>query len=59
MDENKEFQIVYSMRIMRALVEQGEFPVKTIPNPKDTKYNCWIFKNTESFQKKLEAFHTW
>lgn len=52
----QEYQIIYSLRIMTALVEQGEFPIKTLPNPKNTNFNCWVFKNTEEFRQKLSAF---
>lgn len=50
----EEYKIIYSLRVMRALVEKGFFPVQTMPNPKNVKYNCWVFKNSE----KLEALAT-
>lgn len=48
-----KFQIIYSLRIMKKLVEQGLFPIKTMPNPINTKYNCWVFEDTEEFRQIL------
>lgn len=39
-------KIIYSMRIMIQLVEAGFMPKGTIPNPKDVRYNCWVFELT-------------
>lgn len=47
-------EIIYSYRVMEQLVRMGYIPVATIPNPKNTKYNCWIFEWNEAFQKDLE-----
>ncbi len=56
MNQEPEYQIIYSLRIMEALVGKGEFPVKTLPNPKNTNFNCWVFKNTNEFREKLAEF---
>ena len=50
-----KFQIIYSLRVMKQLVEWGFFPVKTMPNPVDTKYNCWIFEDTDEFRQRLST----
>lgn len=47
-------KIIYSMRIMLGLVERGFCPVQTIPNPKNSKYNCWLFEQSPDFQKNLD-----
>ncbi len=44
-----EYQSVYSMKIMQNLVSQGFFPVKTLPNPLNSKYKYWVFKRSEEF----------
>ena len=31
----------------------GHYPVATLPNPKDTRYNCWVFEQTEEFERDL------
>ena len=46
-------KIIYSMKVMQQLVEMGFLPTATLPNPKDTKYNCWVFDWTEEFDKAL------
>lgn len=47
-------EIIYSLRVMEQLVRMGHIPVATIPNPKNTKYNCWVFEMNEAFQRDLE-----
>lgn len=46
-------EIIYSYRVMEQLIRMGYIPVATIPNPKNTKYNCWIFEWNEEFQRDL------
>ena len=46
-------EIVYSLRVMEILVKMGHIPVATLPNPKNSKYNCWVFELTEEFQRDL------
>ena len=47
-------KIIYSFKIMEQLVEKGYFPVRTMPNPKFPKYNCWVFAATEEFNADLD-----
>lgn len=47
-------KIIYSLKVMRQLVEAGFFPVATLPNPKKPEYNCWVFEVSEEFQKELD-----
>lgn len=49
-----EYEIVYSLRVLKQLVGMGHIPVQTMPNPKIEKYNCWVFENTKDFQKDLK-----
>lgn len=46
-------KIIYSLRVMVALVEAGFTPESAIPNPKYPNYNCWVFKRSEAFDRKL------
>ena len=48
-------EIIYSYRVMEQLIRMGYLPVATIPNPKNTKYNCWIFEWSEEFQRDFET----
>lgn len=47
-------KIIYSIKVMKALVERGFIPIATIPNPKNSKFNCWIFEVTDDFQQILD-----
>lgn len=47
-------KIVYSVDIMRKLVERNYLPIRIMPNPTNPKYSCWIFKWSEEFQKDLD-----
>ena len=42
-------EIVYSLKVMERLVKMGYLPIATLPNPKNTKYNCWVFEQSEEF----------
>ena len=42
-------EIIYSLRVMEILVKMGYIPIATLPNPKNSKYNCWVFELTEAF----------
>ena len=48
--ENK-YQIVYSRKITKQLMKQGFVFEKQVQNPDFPKFNCWLFENTEDFQK--------
>ena len=47
-------KIIYSKRIMEALVALGNIPLKSMPNPYKPEFQCWIFKITNKFQKDLD-----
>ncbi len=47
-------KIIYSIKVMKALVQKGFIPIATIPNPKNSKFNCWVFEETEQFQQALD-----
>ena len=49
-----ENKIVYSVDIMRKLVERNYIPIGMMPNPINPKYNCWIFKWSEKLQEDLD-----
>ena len=46
-------EIIYSLRVMEQLGRMGYIPVATIPNPKNTQYNCWVFEVTDAFKEDL------
>ena len=47
-------QIIYSLRVMRQLLERGFVPEQTIPNPIKPQYKCWVFEATEELQTALD-----
>ena len=47
-------QIIYSLKVMRQLLERGFVPEQTIPNPIKPQFNCWIFEVTEDLQTALD-----
>lgn len=49
-----EREIIYSFRVMEQLMRMGYVPLMTLPNPKNPKFNCWVFEWNEEFQKDLE-----
>ena len=48
-------KIIYSKRIMEALVALGNIPLKSMPNPYKPEFQCWIFRITNKFQKDLDT----
>lgn len=47
-------KIIYSLKVMIALVEKGHIPISTMTNPKYPQYNCWVFQVTDQFQSDLD-----
>jgi len=43
-------KIIYSLKVMLKLVEKGNIPISTMPNPKYPEYDCWIFQSTDKFE---------
>lgn len=52
---NAEYKIVYRMDYAMKLKNKGHIVDSTMPNPKNNKYNVWIFKNDDTFEADLEA----
>lgn len=46
-------KIIYSLKVMLKLVEKGNIPISTMPNPKYPEYDCWIFQSTDKFEQDL------
>lgn len=61
---NVKTKIVYSLRIHTQLQIRGIQPLCSMPNPRNEKYLCWIYKKDNNFVKafneiisELEAQH--
>ena len=48
-------RIVYSMRIALKLIEMCYETQAVMPNPKNTRYNCWVFADSPEFAQDLSA----
>jgi len=44
-----KLKIIYSLKIMRQLVEKGHVPEHVMPNPVNGKFNCWVFAVNDKF----------
>lgn len=51
---NAEYKIVYRMDYAMKLKDKGHTINSIMPNPKNNKYNVWIFKNDETFDADLK-----
>lgn len=47
-------KIIYTRRIAMKLIEMGNIPVGTTPNPSKPQFLTWIFAVTPKFEKDLE-----
>ena len=52
--ETKKQKVIYSLQVMRSLLEMGFRPVETLDNPVDNKYKCWVFERTAAFDSALD-----
>ena len=52
---NAEYKIVYRMDYAMKLKQKGHVIDSIMPNPKNNKYNVWIFQNDETFDADLKA----
>lgn len=43
-------KIIYTRKIATKLIEAGNVPVGTTPNPSKPNFLCWIFAETPKFQ---------
>lgn len=48
-------KIIYSLKVMLKLTEMGFIPLVTMPNPKNNKFNCWIYAVTDEFKVALDG----
>lgn len=48
-------KIIYTRRIATKLIEMGNLPVATTPNPSKPEFLCWVFANNPKFEKDLNA----
>lgn len=47
-------KIIYTRKIAMKLIEAGNIPAGTMPNPSKPEFLTWIFAETPKFQKDLK-----
>ena len=47
-------KIIYSLKIMKQLLEKGIFPLETKNNPTNPEYLCWIYEITDELVVALD-----
>lgn len=48
-------KIIYTRRIAMKLIEMGNIPSGTTPNPSKPDFLCWIFQVTPKFERDLQT----
>lgn len=48
-------KIIYTRKIAMKLIELGNVPVGTMPNPSKQGFLCWIFAVTPKFERDLSV----
>lgn len=53
--KNATAKIIYTRKIAMKLVEMGNVPAGTMPNPSKPEFLCWIFNVTPKFERDLQT----
>ena len=48
-------KIIYTRRIAMKLIEMGNIPIGTTPNPSKPEFLTWIFAVNNKFEKDLQS----
>ena len=48
-------KVIYSLKVVRQLLEMGFRPIETMENPINEKYKCWVFARTPEFEAALDV----
>ena len=48
-------KIIYTRRIAMKLIEMGNIPSATTPNPSKPEFLCWIFPVNNKFERDLQT----
>ena len=46
-------KIIYTLRLVTKLMDRGQIPILSMPNPKEPRLTCWVFNDTEEFEQTL------
>ena len=50
---NKKPKIVYKMQYAIKMKMKGHKVLTTLPNPVDSRYQCWVFEDDQTFDSDL------
>lgn len=53
MNERQKTKIVYKMQYAIKMRLKGHKAITTLPNPVDSRYQCWIFEDDQTFDSDL------
>ena len=51
--QNNKPKVIYSMQYAIQMKLLGHKILTTMPNPKNNKYQCWIFEDDQTFDSDL------
>lgn len=51
---NTNMIVIYSLKLHIALQKEGFIYLTEMKNPKDAKYNCWVYEDTPAFRLAFE-----
>ena len=52
---NINYKIIYSLKIHIALQAQGFEYLTEMKNPKDKRFNCWVYEETPALKEAFDA----
>lgn len=55
---NVKYKIIYSLQIHIELQSMGFTYVTEMKNPKNPKFNCWVYEETEELLKAFDTLLT-
>lgn len=53
--DDPKYKIVFKMQFAIKMQLLGHKLLTTMPNPKDSRYTCWIFQDDKDFDSDLHA----
>lgn len=52
----KDFKIIYSLRLNLYLQKRGFFPLSEMKNPMKPNFNCWVYETSPEFLSELDFY---
>lgn len=53
-DKKQEYRIIYKLDYAVQMKLKGHQLITTMPNPKKTEYQCWVFVDDLTFEDDLQ-----